>query len=167
MLYEMANDTREDGKGYDSITAYVGNLHIKPISRIWNTYRLDKDYGHVPKRSSMEDKVRKSVLKPEKKVRPFTLDSTKLSQMEYNINEPVEEKIAKHAILEALFQTQLWMEPYVKNPFIYITDHESDFEGEKGKKLQLYFKKVFYQQYNKAKAAVDKATPQEAYLERH
>lgn len=38
-----------------------------------------------------------------------------------------EEKIAKHALLEALFETQLWMEPYVSNPFIYITDHDSDF----------------------------------------
>ena len=26
MLYEIANDTREDGKGYSSISAYVGNL---------------------------------------------------------------------------------------------------------------------------------------------
>lgn len=36
---------------------------------------------------------------------PFMLDYTKLSKMDYNVEEHVEEKIAKHAILEALFQT--------------------------------------------------------------
>ncbi len=30
-------------------------------------------------------------------------------------------------MLEALFGTQMWSEPYVKNPFIYVSDHESDF----------------------------------------
>ena len=64
--------------------------------------------------------------------------------MEYNIEETVEEKIAKHALLEALFQTQLWMEPYVKNPFMYITDHDSDFDGEKGKRFKEFMKRVFY-----------------------
>ena len=62
----------------------------------------------------------------------FTLDYIKLSQMRFDIQEPVEEKLAKQALLEALFESQLWMEPYVRNPFIYITDHESDFETEKG-----------------------------------
>ena len=86
--------------------------------------------------------------------------------MQYKTEEAAEEKIAKHAILEALFQTQLWMEPYVTNPFIYITDNDSDFKGEKGKVLKEYFKKVFYQQYTKAREAVDRAVPQEAYLEK-
>ena len=63
--------------------------------------------------------------------------------MSYNIDEKAETKIAKQALLEALFETQLWSEPYVKNPFIYITDNDSDFEGEKGKKLENYFKQVF------------------------
>ena len=31
------------------------------------------------------------------------LDYTKLAQMEYNVDEPAEEKVAKHALLEALF----------------------------------------------------------------
>ena len=55
--------------------------------------------------------------------------------MRYDIDETVEEKLAKQALLEALFETQLWMEPYVSNPWLYITDNDSDFEGEKGKKL--------------------------------
>ena len=65
--------------------------------------------------------------------------------MQYNIEESAEEKIAKHALLEALFKTQLWSEPYVKNPFIYVSDHDSDFAGERGEKLKEYLKKVFYQ----------------------
>ena len=51
------------------------------------------------------------------------------------------------------------MEPYVTNPFIYITDNDSDFKGEKGRVLKEYFKKVFYQQYTKAREAVDRAVP--------
>ena len=58
------------------------------------------------------------------------LDYVKLSQMRYEIETTAEEKIAKQALLEALFESQLWMEPYVKNPFIYVTDHDTDFAGE-------------------------------------
>ena len=81
---------------------------------------------------------------PTYKKQDFVLDYIKLSQMRYNIDEPAEEKLAKQALLEALFETQLWSESYVKNPFIYISDHESDFVGEKGAKLKDYFKKVFF-----------------------
>ena len=45
-------------------------------------------------------------------------------------------------MMEALFGTQLWTEHYVKNPFLYVTDHDSDFEGEKGIILKDHFKKV-------------------------
>jgi hypothetical protein len=34
--------------------------------------------------------------------------------------------------------------PYVRNPFIYITDNPKDFQGEDGAKLETYFKRVFY-----------------------
>ena len=64
--------------------------------------------------------------------------------MKQDIGVPAEEKIAKQALLEALFETQLWMEPYVKNPFIYISDYDGDFKGEKGEKLLGYFKRVFF-----------------------
>ena len=33
--------------------------------------------------------------------------------MNYNPAEKAEEKIAKQALLEALFQTQVWNEPYI------------------------------------------------------
>ena len=136
-------------EGLSSITAYLGNLQIKPVSRVWNTYKLDRDYSHAEhKAPSVHEMKPRSVLlrKKEKKQkkRPFILDYVKLSSMEYNIEEKVEEKIAKHALLEALFQTQLWMEPYVTNPFIYVTDYDSDFDGERGKAFKDYMKKVFY-----------------------
>ena len=84
-----------------------------------------------------------------------------------NTNEvAAEEKIAKHALLEALFETQLWMEPYVSNPFIYITDHDSDFQGDSGVKLKEYFKRVFLSQYKKYSRIVTENTPEEYYLQR-
>ena len=56
------------------------------------------------------------------------------------------------------------MEPYVRNPFIYISDHESDFASPEGQKLQEYFKKVFYSQFKKYQALINENTPQENYL---
>jgi hypothetical protein len=79
------------------------------------------------------------------------------------MEEKAEAKIAKQALLEALFQTKLWTEPYVANPFIYVTDKESDFQGEDGRKLKDYFTKVFYAQHKKYKEAVDLAVQPSAY----
>ena len=47
--------------------------------------------------------------------------------------ENAQDLIKKQALLEALFQTEIWNEPYVRhNPFLYITPRTSDFEGETG-----------------------------------
>ncbi len=46
------------------------------------------------------------------------------------------------------------MEPYIVNPFIYITDHDSDFKGPEGVKLKEYFKRVFLSQYTKYRKIV-------------
>lgn len=65
-----------------------------------------------------------------------------------NNTESAEDQIEKQALLEAMMQTRIWNEPYVeKNPFLYITPREKDFEGEKGKKLFNQFKKIFYNKY--------------------
>ena len=45
-LHDMANDLQEDGQGFSTINAYLGNLQIKPVSRLWNTYKLGGDYSH-------------------------------------------------------------------------------------------------------------------------
>ena len=73
---------------------------------MWNTYRLDRDYSNVSTKNSRYDHYKpRSVLrqKPKEKKRPFTLDYVALSRIGYNIEEAAEEKIAKHALLEALF----------------------------------------------------------------
>lgn len=50
--------------------------------------------------------------------------------------ESPDDQIKKQALLEALMQTQLWNEPYLKeNPFLYITPRKQDFESNAGKVL--------------------------------
>ena len=73
-------------------------------------------------------------------------------------NEKPEELVEKHALLEALFQTQFWSEPYVKNPFMYVTDHDSDFAGERGTQLKDHLKKMFYMNYRKYEEIIDRVT---------
>ena len=54
----------------------------------------------------------------------------------YKNDETADDQIKKQALLEALMQTQLWNEPYLKdNPFLYITPRKKDFEGNAGKLL--------------------------------
>lgn len=55
------------------------------------------------------------------------IDFDSIHSMKVDTNELAEHKIEKQAMLEAIFGTQLWSEPYIKNPFIYVTDHDSDF----------------------------------------
>ena len=49
----------------------------------------------------------------------------------------------------------------MKNPFIYVSDHDSDYAGEKGIHLRDHFKKVFYINYKKYSEIVKKVTPHE------
>jgi ABC-type phosphate transport system substrate-binding protein len=72
-------------------------------------------------------------------------------------SEKAEVKIAKHALLEALFQTQVWAQPYIRNPFIYVANNPSDFKSDEGKRLEDYFKRVFYSQHQKYKEALEAA----------
>ena len=68
VLQELSMQTRE-------ATVHMGNLHLQPVSRLWNTHhkRNYLDYCRVPDL--------------------------------YTGSEKAEEKIAKHALLEALLQT--------------------------------------------------------------
>ena len=86
------------------------------------------------------------------------IDYCRLPNLYSENDEKAEIKISKHALLEAMFQTQLWTEPYISNPFIYITDNPGDFKGEQGVKLQEYFKRVFFDQYTKYSNALIQAT---------
>jgi hypothetical protein len=93
-----------------TINVYMGSMHVSPVSRLWKT-NLTGIGGFDTKKKEYEG---------------FT-DFENIHKMNFNLEETAEEKIEKQALLEALFQTQIWMEPYVKNPFIYITDADSEF----------------------------------------
>ena len=58
-------------------------------------------------------------------------------------------------MLEAICGTNMWAEKYVKNPFIYVTDTDIDFEGEKGQQLLNYFKKQFYTKYQEYHGVIE------------
>ena len=47
ILHDIANDLQGQENGFSSVTAYLGNLQIKPVSRLWNTYKLGRDYSHA------------------------------------------------------------------------------------------------------------------------
>ena len=81
--------------------------------------------------------------------------------MKNDITELAEDKIEKQALMEVLFGTQIWSEPYIKNPFVYITDNEHDWAGEQGIHLRDHFKKVFYLNYKKYQDIADKVVPKE------
>lgn len=176
MLKEIATHVGEGDEGENAMTqicCYLGNVHVQPIARLWNTYSSDGVYSSAEALGKEETTPRKSVLLSKQREQrrkgvksDFVLDYVKLSQMRYDNDTPAEEKIAKQALMEALFETQLWMEPYVKNPFIYITDNDSDFEGPRGQKLENYFKQVFLSQYNKYRKVISENMPPEHYLER-
>ena len=72
-------------------------------------------------------------------------------------------------MMDVLFGGSQWTEPYIKNQFLYVTDHDSDFEGDKGKELLEYFKKVYYLNYQKYSQLVAKNLPEkyEEYREKH
>ena len=84
-----------------------------------------------------------------------------IHQMKNDVTELAEDKIEKQALLEVLFDTQLWSEPYVRNQFIYVTDSEHDWAGEQGIHLRDHFKKVFYLNYKKYQAIVDQVVPKD------
>lgn len=65
--------------------------------------------------------------------------------------------------MEVLFGSQIWSEPYVKNPFIYITDNDVDFKGPAGILLRDHFKKVFFMNYQKYNEIVSNVVPKEVY----
>ena len=129
-----------------------------------------------PKRESEEDngnqeeaqgRGRKLLLKKKKEgvdQKYIYKDFDSIHRTKNNYEELAEDKIEKQAMMEALFDTQLWSEPYVRNPFIYVTDNDSDFSGEKGILLKDHFKKVFYINYMKYKNVIDKVVPKEFQL---
>ena len=68
--------------------------------------------------------------------------------------ETAHDEIKKQALLEVLFRTQLWNQPYLReNPFLYISPRQEDFAGDDGRILMNQFKSVFassYKHYSQA-----------------
>ena len=149
-LHEVCNETK-DGEGYSQVNAYIGNVHVKPISRLWQTAKS---------KSSLSVSEPKSVgAKKKNRISLNYIDHCRLPDIYSNDpnSEKAEIKISKHALLEALFQTKAWMQPYVRNPFIYISDNDSDFNSPEGQQLNNYFKRVFYDQFTKYNNALIEA----------
>lgn len=67
----------------------------------------------------------------------------KLKKPEHPIMD--EEKLEKHAILENIFNTQLWDQPYIKNKFPYLNENYNAL----GEPDQLEIQKIYYSKFNK------------------
>jgi len=107
----------------------------------------DPQYGRGKKRAAVKKELSMNYI-----------EHCKLPGMYDLSKEKAEMKISKHALLEALFGTQVWASDYIKNPFIYVTDNVQDFQGEEGQKLEQYFKRVFFDQWQKYNNAILSAT---------
>eukprot|EP00347_Sterkiella_histriomuscorum_P017372 403349636 len=172
-----------------TIDVYCGNIHVSPLSRLWNTTdvikqeqvkvqrenqleeeqpksKLKLSNSHQDEDSEDESLTKKPRYKNKKSVRPSIKDlrSQQLGdfhKMQQNHEELAEHKIEKQALMEALFQTQLWNEPYVKNPFLYVTDHDKDFEGPQGEHTKQLLQKIFYANIQKYENIVESVLPKE------
>ncbi len=83
--------------------------------------------------------------------------------MKMDDNESAENRIEKQAMLEAIFGSEIWSETYIKNPFLYVTDLDSDFQGPNGIQLYDLFKKMFYINYTKYTDIIKKVEPKEYF----
>jgi len=106
------------------IVSYLGNVHVSPIARIWNT----RDEAQYRQEISTEKEGGRRIARNRSaQISSGTVDDRiQFAKMMYIYRkknlESAEQQIQKQALLEALFQTQLWNEPYVReNPFLYIT----------------------------------------------
>ena len=166
----------EDQSAAQVIDVYLGNLHVSPISRLWNTQSMqsvtmtdepkqkrddeDEDDGEQAK-----GRGRKLALKNKQKAKKTlegrVINFETIHQMKNDFSQLAEDKIEKQALMEVLFGTQIWSEPYIRNPFLYITDNEHDWAGEQGVHLRDHFKKVFYLNYKKYQTIFDQVVPKE------
>jgi hypothetical protein len=100
-LHEICS-SQVDNEPVESVSAYIGSLHLKPISRLWNT---SKD--NLTIKTPIKEGRKKTALKKKKGFSLNYIESCLLPNL-YDLEknaEKAEVKIAKHALLEALFQT--------------------------------------------------------------
>lgn len=148
-----------------TIDVYLGSFHVSPISRLWNTQTTilgTKDIKEKQQEGEDGGRGRKLALKGKKEKRSLEnqiIDFDMIHQIDQKREELAEDKIEKQALMEALFGSQIWSEPYVRNPFIYVTDNDVDFSGDQGVHLKDHFKKVFYLNYTKYQSIIKKVVP--------
>lgn len=91
------------------VDVYLGNWHVSPLSRLWNTNlsSVSSQQAHIEKSKAENTSKRgKSVLLPRKSVLKKSNDFDDIHKVDlYKTKETAEEIIEKHAMLEALFQT--------------------------------------------------------------
>jgi hypothetical protein len=160
----VPNDQGDTPPPIKTIDVYLGKMHVSPLTRLWNTQTtsLSLEPTRIEEKEDEDSgRGRKVAKKSPVKKAQRSIEFETIHHVKTDYAEAAEHKLEKQALLEALFGTQFWSEPYVKNPFIYVTDHDSDFAGEQGIHLKDHFKKVFYLNYKKYSEIVDKATPHE------
>ena len=92
----------------------MGNIHVAPVSRLWKTNKLEKLTEQITTADSQQKNVftqyrrRGSSSAPPTKgqipfQKPLKMDYISVCQMAYDSSEKAEAKIAKQALLEALF----------------------------------------------------------------
>ena len=122
LLHEVCSYHQGELGGYETVNAFLGNLHVKPLSRIWQTTKTRSAVEvSDPQMGGGRNGGSKTIKKP---LSLNYLEHCKLPGMYDLTKEKAEIKISKHALLEALFGTQVWAADYIRNPFIYITDNE-------------------------------------------
>ena len=100
-LHEICS-SQVDNEPVESVSAYIGSLHVKPVSRLWNTSK-----ANLTVKTPIKEGRKKTALKIKKEFSLNYIDSCLLPDL-YDLEknaEKAEVKIAKHALLEALFQT--------------------------------------------------------------
>ncbi len=125
LIRKIIEDSDSQNFPIKNIDVYLGNIHVSPISRLWNTSTMLSVGGDDNTDTIKQEKSKKLSLDNFKDFKDF-------HKMKVDFEELAEEKIEKQAMMEAIFNTQYWSEPYIQNQFIYVTDHNSDYEGEKG-----------------------------------
>lgn len=114
-------------------------MHVAPLSRLWNTSEGENSSRIKPLTKPDESQGRK--IRPQK---PKSLTNNKSKILDPRVHfakmmyiyrrknvETAEDQIKKQALLEVMFQTQIWNEPYVRNnPWLYISPRSKDFTGE-------------------------------------
>lgn len=161
--------TQDEEDGPTEIVSYLGNIHISPLARSWNPRDEAQSRQEEPTEKQGGRRLARNRSPQSSSGTPdHRREFAKMMYVYRKKNvESAEQQIQKQALLEALFQTQIWDQPYVReNPFIYITPRSQDFETETGQQLKSQFKKIFFTAFHKYKSIIDKVMPDEFYVER-